>query len=259
MSAVSGRIAVVIGGASGIGWASAQLLAAEGATVVIADIDADQAAARAGELGGTARSVRVDVTDEESVRALFEGTAADLGSVEITLNCAGVNLPGMITELDAASWQRTLDLCLTGAFYVIKHSARVMGAGAAITSIASLNARQPAAGFAGYCAAKAGLAMLTQVAALELGERGVRVNAISPGLVETPLVTGLTSIPAIQDDFTDNTPLGRNGQPSDVAQAVLYLSSDASSWVTGEVLDINGGSHLRRYPDVMKRLAEHTG
>ena len=120
----------------------------------------DRLAARGeeAELGGGARSVRVDVTDEESVRALFEGTASDLGSVDITLNCAGVNLPGMIVDLDAASWQRTLDLCLTGAFHVIKHSARVMGAGAAITSITSLNARQPAAGFAGYCAAKAGLA-----------------------------------------------------------------------------------------------------
>lgn len=256
---VDGRTAVVIGGASGIGWASAQLLAQEGATVVIADIDADLAATRARELGGAASSVRVDVTDEESVRALFEGTAATLGSVDIAVNSAGVNLPGMITELDASSWQRTLDLCLTGAFFVIKHSARVMDAGSTITSIASLNARQPAAGFAGYCAAKAGLAMLTEVAALELGDRGIRVNAVSPGLVETPLVTGLTSIPVIQSDFTDNTPLGRNGQPSDVAEAVLYLASDASSWVTGEVLDINGGAHLRRYPDVMKHLADHSG
>ncbi|WP_413767387.1 SDR family NAD(P)-dependent oxidoreductase [Rhodococcus pyridinivorans] len=253
---VADKTAVVIGGASGIGWASAELLAKEGATVVIADIDADKAGDRAHELGGRARSRRVDVSDEESVRALFEDTANEVGSVDITLNCAGVNLPGLITELDAGSWQRTIDLCLTGAFLVMKHSARTMATGAAITSIASLNARQPAAGFAGYCAAKAGLTMLTQVAALELGARGIRVNAISPGLVETPLVQGLTSHPAIQTEFTDNTPLGRNGLPADIAEAVLYLSSDSASWVTGEILDINGGAHLRRYPDLMRHLAD---
>lgn len=255
---VAARTAVVIGGASGIGWASARALADEGATVVVADIDADAAAARADELGDRAYSLRVDVTDEESVRTLFDDVVARSGAVDITLNCAGVNVPGWITELDAEAWRRTIDLCLTGAFFVIKHSALVMARGSAITSIASLNARQPAAGFAGYCAAKAGLTMLTQVAALELGDRGIRVNAISPGLVETPLVEGLTSVPTIQADFTDNTPLGRNGRPSDIAEAALYLSSDASSWVTGEVLDINGGAHLRRYPDVMRHLASLT-
>ena len=251
---LANRTAVVIGGASGIGWASAELLTREGAIVVIADIDAGKAADRARELGGRASSRRVDVTDEESVRSLFEDTANEAGSVDITLNCAGVNLPGLITELDARSWQRTIDLCLTGAFFVIKHSAKAMTTGAAITSIASLNARQPAEGFAGYCAAKAGLVMLTQVAALELGARGIRVNAISPGLVETPLVQGLTAHSAIQAGFTDNTPLRRNGLPDDIAQAVLYLSSDSASWVTGEILDINGGAHLRRYPDIMRYL-----
>ncbi|MCQ4152520.1 SDR family NAD(P)-dependent oxidoreductase [Rhodococcus qingshengii] len=251
---VANKIAVVIGGASGIGWASAELLAREGAIVVVADIDAGKAADRARELGGRASSRSVDVTDEESVRSLFEHTVAEVGSVDITVNCVGVNLPGFITELDGETWRRTVDICLTGGFFVIKHAARVMGVGGAIVSITSLNARQAAAGFAGYCSAKAGLVMLTEVAALELGGRGIRVNAVSPGLVETPLVEGLTSVPIIQEDFTENTPLGRNGLPRDVAEAVLYLASDASSWTTGEVMDVNGGAHLRRYPDVMKHI-----
>ena len=252
---VAGKVAVVIGGASGIGSAAAGLLAAEGATVIIADVDKDAATVRARELGGATTSRFVDVTDEDSVQALFENTVASKGSVDITVNCAGANLPGWNTDLDAEAWRRTIDLCLTGAFFVIKHSARLMTRGASITSITSLNARQPAAGFAGYCSAKAGLAMLTEVAALELGERGIRVNAISPGLVETPLVAQLTSIQTIQDDFTQNTPLARNGSPADIANAVLYLASDDASWVTGEVLDVNGGAHLRRYPDVMKHIA----
>lgn len=256
---VEGKTAVVVGGASGIGWASAQLLAREGARVVVADINEEHARSRVDELATPSSARRVDVTDEESVGSLFEAVVAEYSSVDIMLNCAGVNVPGPITDLDAKDWQLVLDLCLTGAFFAIKHSARVMTEGSSIISIASLNARQPAAGFAGYCSAKAGLAMLTEVAALELGARGIRVNAISPGLVETPLVAALTSVPTIQDDFTENTPLRRNGTPEDIARAVLFLGSDASSWVTGEVLDINGGAHLRRYPDVLHHMAQlHT-
>lgn len=252
---IAGKSAVIISGASGIGWATAQLLSQEGATVLIADIDDLKAKERERQLGGPARARRVDVVDESSVQALFDEARSELGSVDFVLNCAGANLPGLITELDATSWRRTIDLCLTGAFFVVKHAARVMSRGGSIASIASLNARQPAAGFAGYCSAKAGLVMLTEVAALELGERGIRVNAISPGLVETPLVEILTGQPRIQADYTDNTPLKRNGSPLDIAEAALYLASDASSWVTGEVLNINGGAHLRRYPDVMKHMA----
>lgn len=251
---MEGAVAVVIGGASGIGWATAQLLAAEGVSVVIGDIDIEGGRKRAVELGGRAEAVRVDVVDEESVKGIFEGAEAQHGRLDIAVNCAGVNLPGYITDLEAQSWRRTVDICLTGGFFVIKHAARAMTAGGSIVSITSLNARQAAAGFAGYCSAKAGLAMLTEVAALELGDRGIRVNAVSPGLVETSLVEGLTGVPAIQADFTENTPLGRNGLPRDVAEAVFFLASDASSWITGEVLDVNGGAHLRRYPDVMKHI-----
>ena len=115
-------------------------------------------------------------------------------------------------------------------------------------SIASLNARQPGAGLSAYCAAKAGLVMLTEVAALELAERGVRVNAVSPGLVPTPLTAPALDIPGMEEDYLENTPLGRAGTPEDVADAVLFLAR--AGWVTGEVLDVNGGAHLRRYPDI---------
>lgn len=169
---MEGAVAVVIGGASGIGWATAQLLAAEGVSVVIGDIDIEGGRKRAVELGGRAEAVRVDVVDEESVKGIFEGAEAQHGRLDIAVNCAGVNLPGYITDLEAQTWRRTVDICLTGGFFVIKHAARAMTAGGSIVSITSLNARQAAAGFAGYCSAKAGLAMLTEVAALELGDRG---------------------------------------------------------------------------------------
>lgn len=249
---LTGRSAVVVGGASGIGWGAAQRFADAGARVLIADRDRDSARTRAEELGGGATWAEADVTSESSVEALF----ADLGSVDTVLNCVGVNIPGLLVDCTQESWRTVLDVSLTGAFLVIKHAGRVLPRGGSITSIASLNARQPAAGFGAYCAAKAGLAMLTEVAALELAEQGIRVNAVSPGLVETPLVSGLTSVPEIQAEFTENTPLRRNGTVEDIAEAVLFLASDSSSWVTGEVLDINGGAHLRRYPDVLARLAQ---
>jgi NAD(P)-dependent dehydrogenase (short-subunit alcohol dehydrogenase family) len=102
-----------------------------------------------------------------------------------------------------------------------------------------------------YCAAKAGLSMLVQVAALEMGPRGIRVNAVAPGFVHTPLTAAAASVPGVVEDYIDNTALGRAGAPEDIANAVVYLCAPGSSWLTGEVLDINGGAHLKRYPDVM--------
>jgi NAD(P)-dependent dehydrogenase (short-subunit alcohol dehydrogenase family) len=104
---------------------------------------------------------------------------------------------------------------------------------------------------AAYCAAKAGLLMLVEVAALELADRRVRVNAISPGLVDTPLVAGIAFVPGLTEDYLDNTPLGRSGRPEEIADMAAFLTSDKSTWMTGSTIDLNGGAHLRRYPDVL--------
>ena len=117
-----------------------------------------------------------------------------------------------------------------------------------------MRTRVPAAGMSAYCAAKAGLSMLTQVAALELASRGIRVNAVAPGFVHTPLTAGAALVPGVVEDYLENTPLGRAGTPEDIANAVLFLCSEQSSWMTGEVLDLNGGAHLKRYPDIMSHL-----
>ncbi len=120
---------------------------------------------------------------------------------------------------------------------------------ACVTVVTSLNARQAGAGMAAYCASKAGLAMLVEVAALELGPRGIRVNAVAPGLVPTPLTAPALEIPGIEADYVENTPLGRAGTVDEVAQAVLYTTQ--AQWLTGATLDLNGGAHLRRYPDLL--------
>ena len=132
-----------------------------------------------------------------------------------------------------------------------KHAGRHLRAGGSLVQISSLNGRQAAAGMSAYCAAKAGLSMLTQVAALEMGPRGIRVNAVAPGFVHTPLTEPAAAVPGVVDDYIDNTALGRAGTPEDIANAVAYLCDSRSSWLTGEVLDINGGAHLLRYPDLL--------
>jgi NAD(P)-dependent dehydrogenase (short-subunit alcohol dehydrogenase family) len=245
-----GKTTVVIGGASGIGLATARDLLANGHFVVIADVDGDAASARAAELGGTSEGVAVDVSDETSVAELFDGVVERHGSFEGVVNCAGVSTLSLVVDHDVAEFRRVLDVCLTGAFIVLKHAGSRIVDGGSLVTLSSLNARQPGVGLVAYCSAKSGLQMLTQVTALELAGRRIRVNAVSPGLVVTPLTAPAMDIPGIKDDYIDNTPLGRSGEPEEIAAAIRFLLSDDSTWITGENLDINGGAHMQRYPDI---------
>lgn len=248
------RVAVVIGGASGIGLATARRLADDGETVVIADRDAAGAETHAAGIDG-ATAAFVEVTDEESVRALFAAVAERHGGADTVVDCAGISRPGALTELSAADWRATVDVCLTGAFLVVKHAAPVLRPGGSVVLIASLNATQPGVAMGAYCAAKAGVVMLTEVAALELGPRGLRVNAVSPGFVPTPLTAGAALVPGLVEDFVENTPLGRAGTPEDIAATVAFLASPAASWLTGANIALDGGAHTRRYPDVSRHIA----
>lgn len=225
---------VVIGGASGIGAATVRDLEVHGHTVVVADVNPPP--------GG----VEVDVTDEDQVAALFESIGAFTGVV----NCAGVSTLSAVVEHNAAEFRRVVDVCLTGAFLVLKHAGSRIADGGSLVSLSSLNARQAGTGMAAYCSAKAGLVMLSQVAALELASRRVRVNTVSPGLVVTPLTAPAMDIPGIRESYLENTPLGRSGEPEEIAAVLRFLLSDDAAWITGENLDVNGGAHLQRYPDL---------
>jgi 3-oxoacyl-[acyl-carrier protein] reductase len=245
---MTNRAAVVVGGASGIGRAVAHALAADDCRVTVADRNAEGARTVATELGQPHTAATVEVTDEASVRALFEHA----GVLDVVVNTAGYSGVGLITDLAVEDFRSVVDVCLTGAFLVIKHGAPRLRDGGALVSLSSLNGRQPAAAMSAYCAAKAGLSMLTQVAALELAPRGIRVNAVAPGFVHTPLTEPATQIPGVLDEYLENTPLGRAGTPEDIADAVLFLCK--APWLTGEVLDLNGGAHMKRYPDILARV-----
>lgn len=245
--------ALVVGGASGIGLATARALAADDWSVVIADVNTEAAQAAATDLG--ARAVTMDVTDEDSVEAGFDG----IDDLRVVVGCAGLTMPGAITELPLEHWQTTIDVCLTGSFLVLKHAGQRIVDGGSIVVISSLNARQPGTAMASYCAAKAGVTMLVEVAALELAPKGVRVNAIQPGVVDTPLTAGLALVPGLMDEYLENTPLGRSGRPEEIAEMAVFLASEKAAWITGAAFDVNGGAHLQRYPDVLGKVRAMMG
>ena len=251
---LDGRGAIVTGAGSGIGREIARRLHAAGAAVTLLDINAAAVHDLAGSIGPRALAQVADVTDEAQVETAVAAAVAAFGPLHIGVNSAGTGGFGPVTELPLDEWRRVLDLCLTGVFLSVKHQARHMAAGGSIINIASLNAVQPAEGFAAYCSAKAGVAMLSRVAAMELGPRGIRVNAIASGLIDTPLTTMLTQ-PPLRDEFLDNTPLGRIGTTADVAAAALFLASDDSAWITGDMLLVDGGGHTKRYPELARRFA----
>lgn len=238
---LSDRVAVVTGAASGIGRASAVRLAEAGASVVCADRNADGATVTAesiAEGGGTAGAVGLDVTDAEAVQELVSGVVEQYGRLDVMANIAGVMHRSKVLETDEADLDRVLDINLKGVFHGARTAAAIMveaGSGS-IVNMASAAVDQPAPGLAVYGMAKAALVQLTKVLALEVGEHGVRVNAVAPGYIRTPMTDR-----AQDEGYASFTPLRTVGEPDDIAWAVLYLASDASRFMTGQILRPNGG------------------
>jgi NAD(P)-dependent dehydrogenase (short-subunit alcohol dehydrogenase family) len=254
MGRLDGKVAVVTGGVSGIGQRTAEVFVAEGARVYIGDVNEDGIGAMVSRLGHNyVDGLKVDIRDEDAVSRMVAGCVKRFGRLDIGFNNAGVGHFSPIQDYPADEFRRIVDICLTGTMLCTKHESKEMiraGRGGSIISIASLNAIQAAEGFAAYCSAKAGVAMLTKVAALELGRHAIRVNAIGPGLIETPATVGLRSLESVFNGFIENSPMGRAGQPEDVAQLAVYLASDASSLMTGQTLYIDGGESLKKYPEL---------
>jgi len=258
---LTGQSALVTGAAAGIGRATARRFAAEGATIVAGDIDRDGLGRLAHELGDQVLTQYVDVTDEGSVEALVALALERTGRLDVTVANAGGGLAAELIDLTLDDWRHVIDLCLTGVFLTVKHSGRAMGAAGSgsIIVLASLNATQPGRGMGAYCSAKAGVAMLTQVAALELGPAGVRVNAIAPGLVMTSATAPMRDVPGVVDEFIENAPLGRYAEPEEIANVALFLATDESSYMSGALVPVDGGARTRRYPDMIAGIERLLG
>jgi NAD(P)-dependent dehydrogenase (short-subunit alcohol dehydrogenase family) len=252
------RVAVVTAGASGIGLGIVGRLVAEGAHVVVGDIDTTGLERVAADHG--VATCRCDATREDDVEALVATAVAQFGRLDCAFNVAGKGGGGEIVKMAVDDWDDVLATTLRTTFLGIKHEALHMierGGGGAIVNIASINAIQPAEGAGSYNAAKAGVVNLTQSAAIELGEHQIRVNAIGPGLIRTPMTEkSLFPVPRIIDAYLEATPLGRYGQPDDIAAAATFLASDDATWITGQTLYVDGGQTISGYPKLLHLWAQ---
>lgn len=255
-SRYAGKVAVVTGGASGIGEAIVRRLLTEGASVVAGDINTERLAELGRELGGKFHGVRADVRSESDIAGLVAATSR-FGPLDCGFNVAGLGRGGPIIDQREEDWKFVLDVCLTGVFLAMKHEGKLMAAAGrgAILNISSLNSEVPMFGGSGYCAAKAGVAMLTKCGALEMAESGIRVNAVSPGLTDTPMTATARHVPGIMDAYHERIPFKRAASPAEIAAAALYLASDDASYVSGVNLFVDGAWATTGYPDLRPFMA----
>lgn len=249
---MSGRIegsrALVTGAASGIGRASAIRLAAEGARVALLDVSEPGLADTAGVIGAAALTLPTDVSSESSVMTAMQTVEREFGGLDVVLANAGIELiesgDARVDELDVSAWQRTIDVNLTGVFLTCKHAIGLMlkGSGGSVICTAS-----PASFYAAaprehaYTASKGGIASLVRIMASDYAADGIRVNGVVPGFTNTPLNAPVLRDPALVAEIVKTIPLGRPGEPEEVANMVLFLASDESAYVTGAFFTVDGG------------------
>jgi len=254
MQRLSDKTAIITGGASGIGAASARLFVEEGARVLIADAQSERGEALAKELGDAAAFHQVDVTREDDIRAVVGDAVERWGRLDCIFNNAGFGgALGSIETTTVEEFDITFDVLLKGVFLGIKHAAPVMRAqgGGSIISTASVAGLKTGESPHLYSVAKAAVIHLTRSVALELGEHGIRVNCICPGIVATPLAAGRPNasheaLERLADGLAKTQAMGRVGQPEDIARAALWLASDDSEWVTGHAQVVDGGAYAGR-------------
>lgn len=249
----AGKTALVTGAASGIGLAICERLIAEGARVVGGDVAAENLRAAADRFGEAFLAQSCDVTKEAECEALAAAAVQHFGGLDMAFNVAGGSRPSYLLDQTEEDWDWTVDVCLKGVFLGMKHQAREMvraGKGGAIVNIASINAFVPMHAGAAYVSAKSGCEALTKNGALEFAQYGIRVNAILPGLVQTPLTRRHFDNPDALAAFEARIPQGRPAQPAEIAAPSLYLASDDATYVNGASLVVDGAWTLSAYPDM---------
>ena len=239
MSRLAGKRAVITGAAQGIGKAIAERFAAEGARLLLADIDGDKVAAVAAALGQQA--IRTDVSQKAEVEAMIAHAAAQLGGIDVLVNNAGITHAASLDELTEDDFDRVMATNLKSALWATQAAARVMEAGSAVINMSSVNAVLAIPNQIPYVISKGAMKQLTNVTAQALAERGIRVNAIGPGSIMTEMLAGIMTDRGAEEKILSRTPLGRCGTPEEVASVALFLACDASAYITGQTIYPDGG------------------
>lgn len=238
---------IVTGGASGIGAGVCELLAARGRTIILADRNQEQAAgvaARLNQHGGAVSARYLDVSDPDAIVAFFASLANERLLATALVNCAGINVRAPATDFNPADWQRILDVNLRGTALMAREFAKALikdNRPGAIVNVASMLAHYGAPNLLSYAASKGGVAMLTRNLSVEWAPFGIRVNAVSPGYIETSLTKKIFSVVRYRDIILRRTPMGRLGNPEDLARVVAFLISEDSRFVTGQIIPVDGG------------------
>jgi 3-oxoacyl-[acyl-carrier protein] reductase len=247
MFSLKDKVALVTGASQGIGWDTAQALVVAGAKVAVAARTHEKLALLVGEIvaaGGEALAVKMDVADAEQVKAGFKQVTEKFGRLDILVNNAAITRDGLALRMKPDDWDAVIRTNLTGAHLCIQQALGTMmrARSGRIINVASVVAQMGNAGQANYVAAKAGLIGLTKAIAMEIASRNITVNAVAPGFIETPMTNVLSD--SVKEALKGRIPLGRLGVARDVASAIVFLASDEAAYITGHVLDVNGGMYL---------------
>ncbi|MEM6311224.1 MAG: SDR family NAD(P)-dependent oxidoreductase [Pseudomonadota bacterium] len=237
-------LALVTGGAQGIGLASAQALAEDGHRIILADIQDAEVTKAAAALGDGAVGMVCDMGDLDAVNAMFDQIAADHGPVSVLVNNAGVAMPGDFLTYDMTDFERVISINLFGLFRAIQRAANMMieaGIEGAIVNMSSINAQVAIPAIPAYCASKGGVMQVTKAASLALAPHNIRVNAIGPGSIDTAMMAGVNADPAAFDRAMSRTPLKRAGTAREIGDVVAFLASKKASYITGETIYVDGG------------------
>ncbi len=252
------RVAFVSGGGTGIGQACAREIVAGGGRVMLAGRREDVLEKATDELGEAASWVRCDVCDDASVESAITETVERLGPLRLAVNAAGTGAIGSVLNGPLDEFQQVLNTNLTGVYRCLRAQARAMrqAGGGSVVNVSSIAGTLTHRWMSAYCASKAGVNMLTRCAADDLGEHGIRVNAVMPSLVPTQLTEPLASNRDATDEYLRRIPTGRLGRPEDVGSLVAFLLSDAADWITGQCIGVDGGHTIRQGPDLVPLFSQ---